>query len=84
MKRISKWLKNKFSRHSAEADGHHAPLEVKPEENVEGEDSACDDTATLAILKSRNESSYIVVESPSGFDPYNSGSFESSKTRSQK
>ncbi len=84
MKRISKWLKSKFSRHSAEADGHHAPLEVRPEENVKGENSACDDTAPLAILKSRNESSYIVVESPSGFDPYDTGSVESSKTRSQK
>jgi hypothetical protein len=78
MKRISKWLKSKFSRHSAEADGHHAPLEVRPEENVKGENSACDDTAPLAILKSREESPFVVFES-TGFDPYNSGSIDTSK-----
>jgi hypothetical protein len=84
MKRISKWLKSKFSRHSAEADGHHAPLEVRSEENVKGENSAYDATAPLSILKSRNESSYIVVESPLGFDPYNTGRLDSPKPRSQK
>ena len=84
MKRISKWLKSKFSRHSAEADEHHAPLEVRSEENVKEENSGSGDTATLPILKSSKKSSYIVVESPPGIDPYNSGSFEPSKSRSRK
>ena len=84
MKRVFKWLESKFSRHSAEADEHHAPLEVRPEENVEEENSGSGDTATLPLLKSSKKSAYIVVESPPSIDPYNSGSFDSSKTRSHK
>ena len=86
MKRVLKWLESKFSWHSSdvEADDHHAPLEVRPEENVKEENSGSGDTATLPILKSSKKSSYIVVESPPSIDPYNSGSFDSSKTRSHK
>ena len=83
MKRISKWLKSRFSRHSAEADEHHAPLGVRPEENVKEENSGSDHITPLPTRTIPKESSYIVVESI-GFDPYNSGSFESSKTRSHK
>ncbi len=86
MQRFLKWLESKFSRHSSdvEADDRHAPLEVRPEENVKEENSGSGDTATLPILKSSKKSSYIVVESPPGIDPYNSGSFEMSKSRSRK
>ena len=54
MKRVLKWLESKFSWHSSDvgADDHHAPLEVRPEENVKEENSGSGDTATLPILKS--------------------------------
>ena len=83
MKRISKWLKSKFSRHSAEADEHHTPSGDRPVENVKEENSGSEQITTLPTRTSPKESSYIVVES-SGFDPYNSGSFEPSKLRSHK
>ncbi len=84
MKRISKWLKSKFSRHSAEADEHHTPSGLSPEENVKEENSGSDQITPLPIRASPKESSYIVVESPPSIDPYNSGSFDSSKTGSHK
>jgi len=81
MKRILKWLETKFSRHSAtvEADERHTPIDKHDSH----------DTITLPVLRIREESSYVVIESPGlnespGFDPYNSGSFETSKSRSRK
>ncbi len=75
MKRILKWLETKFSRHSAavEADERHTPVDKY----------VSHDTITQPVLRTREESSYVVVESP-GFDPYNSGSFETGKSRSHK
>ncbi len=75
MKRILKWLESKFSRHSAavEADERHTPVDKH----------VSHDTVTQPVLRTREESSYVVIESP-GFDHYNSGSFETSKSRSRK
>ncbi len=81
MKRILKWLETKFSRHSAavEADERHTPVDKY----------ASDHTITQPLLRIPKEPSYVVVESPGfiespGFDPYNSGSFETGKSRSHK
>ncbi len=84
MNRILKWLESKFSPRSAavEADERHSPVGVTTKENVKEENSASDHTPTLPILTILEES-YKVIES-TGFDPYNSGSFESSKSRSHK
>ena len=75
MKRFLKWLETKFSRHSAavEADECHTPVDKH----------VSHDTITQPVLRMRAESSYIVIESPS-FDPYNSGSFETSKSRESR
>ncbi len=76
MKRIFKWLEAKFSRHSddVEADERQTPVDKY----------SSHDTITLPVLRIRKESSYIVIESPAGIDPYNSGRFESSESRSRK
>ncbi len=80
MKRIPKWLESKFYRHSAavEVDEPHTPVGVRPKENVKEENSGSDHTPTLATLTSLKESPFVVFES-TGFDPYNSGSFDRSK-----
>lgn len=83
MNRFSKWLKCKFSRHSAEADERHTSLGVRPAEYVKEEISGSDQITALLTRTSAKKSSYIVVES-TGFDPYDSGSFEPSKSRSNK
>jgi hypothetical protein len=83
VKRISKWLKSKFSPYSVEEDEDHTPSGVKPEVNVKEENSGSDQFTALPIRTIPKESSYIVVES-TGFDPYNSGTFEPSKLRSHK
>ncbi len=61
MKRVLKWLETKFSQHSAA---------------VEEEYSVSDDTIAQPKLSIRHELSLDATES-TGFDPYNSGSFES-------
>ncbi len=80
MKRILKWLETKFSRHSAavEADECHAPVDKHV-----SHDTITQPLLRIPVLRIREESSYVVIESP-GFDPYNSGSFETSKSRSRK
>ncbi len=85
MKRVLKWLEAKFSRHSAvvEADEHHSAVGVTTKENIEQENSDSDDTPTIPTLTILEDSSFEVIES-TGFDPYDSGSFESSKSRSHK
>jgi len=85
MKRITNWLESKFSPRSAgvEEGEHHGPVRFSPKENVKEETGASDQTPTLPILVSLDESCFDVIETP-GFDPYNSGSFESSKSRSHK
>ncbi len=92
MKRVLKWLETKFSQHSAavEADERHTPVGVTPKENSKEENSASDYTSTLPILAIFRESSYEVSESSLdasesiGVDPYNTGRFDTSKSRSPK
>ncbi len=76
MKRFLKWLETKFSRHSAavEADERHTPVD-----KFVSDDTITQPVLRIPVLRIREESSYIVIESSPGFDPYNSGSFESSK-----
>jgi len=62
MKRVLKWLETKFSQHSAA---------VEEEYSVSG-----DTTVVQPKLKTLDELSLDATES-TGFDPYNSGSFES-------
>ena len=75
MKRVLKWLETKFSRHSAavEADERHTPVD----------EYVSDDAITQPALRILDESSLDASESI-GFDPYNSGSFETSKSRSRE
>ncbi len=92
MKRVLEWLETKFSRHSAgvKADERDTSVGVTTKENSKEENSASDYTSTLPTLAIIRESSYEVSESSldaselTGFDPYNSGSFETSKSRSRK
>ena len=81
MNRILKWLETKFSRHSAavEADECHAPVE-----KYVSHDTITQPVLRIPVSRIREESSYVVIESPAGFDPYNSGRFESPKSRSRK
>ena len=51
--------------------------------NIEQENGDSDRTPTVPTLSILEESSFEVIES-TGFDPYDSGSFESSKSRSRK
>ena len=86
MKRILKWLETKFSGHSAavEADEPHGGVESdEPGENVLIPDKYADDAITQPALRILDKSSLDATES-TGFDPYNSGSFETSKSRSRK
>ncbi len=85
MKRILKSLETKFSRHSAavEADERHTPVGVTTKENVKEENSDSDYNPTVPTLTILDESLFVVIES-TGYDPYNSGSFETSKLRSYK
>ncbi len=81
MKRIPKWLESKIWRKPAAAglDGRHTPVGVTSKENVKEENSGSDHSLTLEILTSPEEPPFVVFES-TGFDPYNSGSFDTSKT----
>ena len=79
MNQIFEWLKSKFSSHSVEADEDHTLLGVGAQENVKAENSDGDFVTTLPIRTSPVESSYIVVESRA-FDPYDTGSFDMSKS----
>ena len=80
MKRIPKWLESKIWRKPAAVglDGRHTPVGVTTKENVKEENSGSDHTLTLAILTSLEDPPFVVFES-TGFDPYNSGSFDRSK-----
>ncbi len=84
MNRVLKWLESKFSRHSGgvEADDRYALVAATTKVRVKEENADQYHTPTLPTLTSLSESSFEVVES-TGFDPYNSGSFETSKSRSQ-
>ena len=78
MKRIFQWLERKIS---PESDGSSTPVDETTIEEEKHRHS--DHTSTVPTLTRLDESSFLVVEE-TGFDPYNSGSFESSKSRSRK
>ncbi len=81
MKRIFKWLESKFSRRSevsGRVESHEPGKNVLIPNKYES-----DHTATLPTLTSLEESSFVVIES-TGFDPYNSGSFDTSKSRESR
>jgi hypothetical protein len=84
MNRVFKWLESKFSRDSGgvEADDRHTPVAATTKDKAKEENGDRGHTPTLPTLTSLSESSFEVVES-TGFDPYNSGSFETSKSRSR-
>ena len=82
MKWISKRFERKASDHSdvpSQTEGCEPDICVLIPQNR----AADDPTPTLPVLTSLDASFFEVVES-AGFDPYNSGSFESSKSRSNK
>ncbi len=69
MKRVLKWLETKFSQHSAA---------------IEEEYSVSGDTTVVQPKPSVCYKSSLDASESTGFDPYNSGSFETSKSRSRK
>jgi hypothetical protein len=81
MNRLFKWIESKTSQ--MPTDGQHSPVEDLATENNQEENGDCDHTSTVPTLTTIKETSFEVVESD-GFDPYNSGSFESSKSRLRK
>jgi len=85
MKQITNWLERKLSPRSAgvEEDEHHDPVRVSTRENVKKETGASDHSPTLPTLTNLDKSWFDVIET-TGFDPYNSGSFDSPKSRSHK
>ncbi len=85
MKRVLEWLETKFSRHSAgvKADERDTSVGVTTREIVKEENNASDRTPTIPALTILEESSFEIIES-TGYDPYNSGSFETSKSRLRK
>ena len=81
MKWFSNWFESKGSEHS---DVPSQPDRREPEKGVFiPQKSAVDATPTLPVLTSLDASFFEVAESD-GFDPYNSGSFETKKSRSYK
>ena len=80
MKRISNWVEDTFSRCS----GNRDRPKIDSQEIIESvpEKGTGDATPTLPVLTKLDASFFEVTES-TGFDPYNSGSFESSKSRSR-
>jgi len=85
MKRISNWLESIIVRKPIDVGAYErqAPLPEIQEKSVNKEYGSYDHTPTLPVLTSLDEAMIGIIESP-GFDPYNSGSFETSKSRSQK
>ena len=85
MKRFLEWLETKFSRHSAgvEVDERDTSVGVTTRENVKEENNASDRTPTIPALTILEESSFEIIES-TGYDPYNSGSFDTSKSLLRK
>ncbi len=78
MKRFLKWLETKFSRHSAAVEVDEPGKDIQMPNIYD-----CDDPFKKQQLKTLDQSSPDDSES-TGFDPYNSGSFETSKSRSNK
>ena len=84
MKRILKWFASKFSPRSPadEADERHTLAGATSEDGVPEDQDQLDHTATHPTLTILGESP-ITVEESDDFDPYNSGSFESTKSSSR-
>jgi hypothetical protein len=81
MKLISNWIEDHFAQRSEISDTAESiepKLCVQTPKNFAG-----DPTPTLPVLTSLDASFFEVAES-NGFDPYNSGSFVTSKSRSGK
>ncbi len=96
MKRILNWLETKFARHLAtvEADELHTPVGVaEVPGRVESHGSEkdiqkpniynCDNPFKQPKLTIRYKSSLVTSESM-GVDPYNTGSFDTSKSRESR
>ena len=81
MKRISKWFERSDSKKS-DLPSQTDRYEPKPSELTPSQ-CAPDLSATLPVLTSLDASFFEVAESD-GFDPYNSGSFVSSKSGTSK
>jgi len=85
MKQMTNWLERELTPRSADAQDNdrHAPERTGPRENGKEQRGAGDNTPTQPTLISLDKSWFETIET-NGFDPYNSGSFDSSKTRSKK
>jgi len=89
MKQILKWLETKISRHSPVIDSDAPQSPGRVQSNEPRKDVPipniydCDDPCKQQQLKILEESPFVVFES-TGYDPYNSGRFETSKLRSHK
>lgn len=85
MNRILKWLESKFSRpaNNDETNPGPVPARVTESDDVRNEQDDLDHTATHPSLAAI-EDVPVVIEEPDDFDPYNSGSFESSKKSSRE
>jgi len=85
MKQMTNWLERELTPRSAGAqeNDRHAPERAGPGENGKEQSAAGDSTRTQPTLISLDKSWFETIETD-GFDPYNSGSFDSSKTRSHK
>ena len=85
MKRISKLFENQSLPKSAVvgADGHHVLAQDSGNEFVEEDNDFFEGTMTLPTLPYMKEASYIIGDKDS-YDLYESGSFETLKSRSRK
>ena len=83
MNQIIKWLAGMFQQRSTaeDADEPFAPVGVKAMADKQDEKNASEHTPTLPTLTTLDESPFEVSETDD-FDPYNSGSFQSSKSKS--
>ena len=81
MKRIFDWIQDTFSKRSEIPD--RAENEEPEKIVLIPSKCAADPTPTLPVLTALDASFFVATES-TGFDPYNSGSFETAKSRSNK
>ena len=85
MKQMTNWLERELTRRwaGAQENDRHAPERVGPRENGKEQIGVSDNTPTQPTLMNLDKSWFETIET-NGFDPYNSGSFDSSKSRSHK
>ena len=65
-------------------DGEYIITEDSARESVEEENCDGDEAMLLPTLLNSEESPYNIIVEKAGYDPYDSGSFETSKSRSRK